>query len=133
MKCPIELINLMKERCTGAAAGVWLALAFIKQLDKTVSYLQSPPCGGTAMTIGDYKRKVESYVTTTCKLGGLLDFGSTLMEPILAAAQPVVTLQTYVGMDEVARLPYDLLYTDLIVTIIMIKGCNYGSLRKWLA
>ena len=82
----------MKERCTGAAAGVWAPLAFVKQLDKTVSYSQSPPWGGTAMSIGDYKRTVESYVATTCKLGGLLAFKSTLMEPILAAAQPMVTL-----------------------------------------
>ena len=82
------------------------------------------------MTIGDYKRTVESYVATTCKLGGLLEFELTLMEPILAAAQPVVTLQNYVGMDEAARRPHDLLYTDLIVTISMIKGCNYGSLKK---
>ena len=43
LKCPIELINLMKERRTGAAAGVWAPLAFVKQLDKTVSYPQSPP------------------------------------------------------------------------------------------
>ena len=82
------------------------------------------------MTIGDYKRTVESYVATTCKLGGLLAFGSALMELILAAAQPVVTLQVYVGMDEATRRPYDLLYTDLIVTIIMTKGCNYDSLKK---
>ena len=34
LKCPIELINLMKEQCTGAAAGVWAPLAFVKQLDK---------------------------------------------------------------------------------------------------
>ena len=43
LKCPIKLINLMKERCTGAAVRVWLPLAFVKQLDKTVSYSQSPP------------------------------------------------------------------------------------------
>ena len=43
LKWPIELINHMKERCTGAAAGVWALLAFVKQLDKTVSYSQSPP------------------------------------------------------------------------------------------
>ena len=35
-------------------------------------------------------------------------------------------------MDEAARRPHDLLYTDLIVTIIITKGCNYGSLKKWL-
>ena len=55
------------------------------------------------MSIGDYKRTVESHVGTTCKLGGMLDFGLTLMEPILAAVQPVVTLQAYVGMNEAAK------------------------------
>ena len=133
MKCPIELINLMKERCMGEAAGVWPALAFIKQLNTTVSYSQSPPRGGNAMPIGDYKHTVESYVATTRKLGGLLAFGSTLMEPILAVAQPVVTLQAYVRMDEAARRPYDIIYADLIITIIMTKRCSYGSLKKWLA
>ena len=112
---------------------VWPPLAFVKQLDKTVSYSQSPPRTGTTMSIGDYKRIVESYIATTCKLGDLLAFRSTLMEPILAAAQPVVTLQNYVGMDEAVLRPYDLLYIDLIVTIIMTKECNYGSLKKWLA
>ena len=82
MKCPIELINLMKERCTLTAAGVLAPLAFVKQLDKTVSYSQSPPRGGTAVSISDYKRIVESYVATTCKLGGLLAFRLTLMEPM---------------------------------------------------
>ena len=81
------------------------------------------------MSIGDYKRTVESYVVKTCKLGGLLAFGSTLMDPILAAAQPVATLQVYVGINEALQRPYE----DLIVTIIMIKGCSYGSLKKWLA
>ena len=87
----------MKERCTGAAAIEWLPLAFVKQLDKTVSYSQSPPRGGSVMSIFDYKRTVESHVATTCKLGDRLAFGLTLMEPILAAAQPVVTLQEYVS------------------------------------
>ena len=36
-------------------------------------------------------------------------------------------------MNETVRQPYDLLYIDLIVTIIMTKGCSYGSLKKWLA
>ena len=85
------------------------------------------------MSIGDYKRIVESHVATTCKLGGTLAFGSTLMEPILATAQPGVTLQAYVGMNEAVWRPYDLLYIDLIVTIIMTKGCSYGNLKKWLA
>ena len=55
------------------------------------------------------------------------------MEPILAAAQPVVTLQAYVAMNEATRRPCDLLYADLVVTIIMTNGCNYGSLKKWMA
>ena len=45
----------------------------------------------------------------------------------------MVTLQAYVGMNEAVRRPYDSLYTDLIVTIIMTNGCSYGSLKKWLA
>ena len=85
------------------------------------------------MNIGDCKCTVESYVATTCKLGDLPAFGSTFMEPILAAAQPVVTPQNYEGMDEAVRRPYYFLYIDLIVTIIMTKGWNYGSLKKWLA
>ena len=85
------------------------------------------------MPIGNYKRTVESHVATTFKLGGTLAFGLTLTEPILAAAQPIVTLQAYVGTDEVACRPHDILYTDLIVTIVITKGCNYGSLKKWLA
>ena len=127
----------MKERCIGAVVGVWAPLALVKQLSRTVSYSQSSPQGGTAVPISDYKRIVESHVATTCKLGGTLAFGSILMEPILAAAQPAVTLQAYVGMNvrmnEATRRPYNLLYTDLIVTIIMTNGCNYGSLKKWLA
>ena len=30
LKYPIELINLTKERCTEAAAGVWAPLPFVK-------------------------------------------------------------------------------------------------------
>ena len=123
-------MNLMKERCTGAAAGVWGPLAMIKKLDRTVSYSQSPPRGGdNVMPIGDYKRTVESRVATTSKLAGMLAFRSTLMEPILAAAQPAVTLYTYVAMNEAQRQPYDLLYADKVVAIIMINGCSYGSLK----
>ena len=74
------------------------------------------------MPVGDYKRTVKSHDATTSKLGGMLAFGSTLMEPILAAAQPVVTLQAYVGMNEAEKRPYSLLYTDLVVTIIMTNS-----------
>ena len=107
LKCPIGLINLLKERCTGGSAGVWEPLAYIRQLKKTISFSQSPPRGGTPMPNGEYKRTVESYTATIMKLGGILAFGSTFMEPILAAAQPVVTLQVYVGMNEAARRPYN--------------------------
>ena len=84
------------------------------------------------MPNGEYKRTVESYTATTMKLPGLLAFGSTLMEPILAASQPVVTLQGYVGMNEAARRPYDLLYADKVVSVIMIDGCSFGSLKNGL-
>ena len=98
----------MKERCTGAAAGVWTPLALIKQFCRTGSYSQSPPQGGNVMPIGDYKRTVESHVATTFKLGGILAFGSTLMEPILAAAQPAMTRQAYMARNETTRRQDDL-------------------------
>ena len=85
------------------------------------------------MPIGDYKRTVESHDATTSKLAGMLAFGSTLMESILAAAQPAVTLQACVAMNEAQRRPYDLLYADKVVAIIMTNGRSYGSLKKWLA
>ena len=81
------------------------------------------------MPIGDYKRTVESHVATTFKLGGTLAFGLTLMEPILATAQPAVTLQVYVAMNEAARRQYDLLYTDLVVTIVMTNGMDVRLLN----
>ena len=56
------------------------------------------------------------------------------MEDILAGpALGPTTLQAFVAMDETARRPYDILYTNLVVTIIMTKNCGYSSLRKWLA
>ena len=36
-------------------------------------------------------------------------------------------------MNAAARSPYDSLYKNLVVTIIMTKNCGYDSLRKWLA
>ena len=133
LKCPIGLFNLLKERCTGGSAGVWEPLAYIRQLKKTISFSQSPPRGGTPIPNEEYKRTVESYTATTMKLGGLLSFGSTLMEPILAASQPVVTLQEYVAMNEAQRRPYDLLYADKVVAVIMTDGYSFGSLKNWLA
>ena len=74
---------------------------------------------------------MESFVHTTCQLGGLFAFGTALMEPILAngGTTPLV----YITMDATMRRPYDTIYKDLVVTIIMTKNCGYNSLRKWLA
>ena len=36
-------------------------------------------------------------------------------------------------MNTAAQSPYDTLYKDLIITIIMSKNYGYDSLRKWLA
>ena len=55
------------------------------------------------------------------------------MEPNLAASQPVVTLQAYMAMNEAQRSPYDLLYADKVVAIIMTDGCSFGRLINWLA
>ena len=85
-------------------------------------------------SIGDYKQAVEADVATSFRLGGTLAFGSTLMEDIMVALLPGVTiLQAYTGMKATARRPYDILYMNLIMTIIMTKNYNYNSLRKWLA
>ena len=72
-------------------------------------------------------------MATTCKLGEMLAFGTGLMRPILAAAQPSVTLAGYVGMNQVDCWPYDLLYEDAIVSIILTRSCDFDSLRNWLA
>ena len=74
---------------------------------------------------------MESFVETTSRLGGFFPFGATLMEPFLTNAGE--TLVTYLGMDAAHRSPYDILYKDYIVTIIMTKNCGYESLRKWLS
>ena len=74
---------------------------------------------------------MESFVDTTCRLGGDFAFGTALMEPILVADG--TTLQAYMAMNVAARSPYDILCKDLIGTIIMTKNCVYDSLRKWLA
>ena len=43
------------------------------------------------------------------------------------------TLLTYLGMDAAIRRPYDTLYKDMIVMIVMTKNCGYTSIKKWLA
>ena len=76
---------------------------------------------------------MESFVETTCRLGGLFVFETALMGPILVAPEPgVPTLQAYIAMNAIVKSPYDSLYKDLIVTIIMTKNCGFNSLRKWL-
>ena len=53
------------------------------------------------------------------------------MEPILADGG--TTLMTYIAMDAAGQSPYNILYKNLVVTIIMTKNCGYDSLRKRLA
>ena len=43
------------------------------------------------------------------------------------------TLETYFGMNPAQQAPYEALYEDMIVTIIMLKNCGYDSIRKWLS
>ena len=90
-KCPIALINLMNDRCTGAVPGVWAPLALMEQHKRTICSRQSyrTKIGnvlGSPLSIGDYKRAVESNVATTCRLARMFAFGVEWMLPILAAA-----------------------------------------------
>ena len=131
-KCPIALLNLIKNRCTGAVAGLWEPLAIMKQLITTTNGYQRPK-GSPAMTIGDYKRSVESNVATACRMGGEFTFGTKLMELVLDSVQPVITLAQYFVLAPADKRPYEVLYEDAIVAIIITKGCMYSSLREWLA
>jgi hypothetical protein len=46
----------------------------------------------------------------------MIAFGTTLMEPILAATQPPITLLVvYVALNEINKRPYDILYWNAIV------------------
>ena len=63
----------------------------------------------------------------------MLAFGTGLMRPILAADRPPIALASYVEMNEVDCRPYDLLFEDTIVSIILTRSCNFDSLRTWLA
>ena len=40
------------------------------------------------------------------------------------------TLETYFAMNPAQQAPYEALYKDMVVTIIMLKNCGYESLRK---
>ena len=84
-------------------------------------------CKGNVTSIGQFKQEVESQVATTVQLGGKLAYGSKLMEPLLAAnGEP---LQSYFVMTAANQRPYEVLYEDMVVTILMIKNCGYESLR----
>ena len=131
-KCPIALLNLIKNRCTGAVAGLWEPLAIMKQLITSTNAYQRPK-GCPAMSIGDYKRSVESNVATACRMGGDFAYGTKLMELVLNEQNPVITLAQYFALAPVDKRPYDILYEDAIVAIIITKGCMYSSLREFLA
>ena len=131
-KCPIARLNLIKDRCTGAVAGLWEPLAIMKQLITTTNGYQRPK-GSPSMSIGDYKRSVESNVATACHMDGDFAFGTKLMELVLAETQPVITLAQYLVLAPADKKSYDVLYKDAIVAIIITKGCMYSSLREWLA
>ena len=72
---------------------------------------------------------MESFVDTTCQLGEFFAYGTALTEPILINSR--ATLLAYIPIDAAARSPYDTLYKDVVVTIIMTKNCGYESIRKW--
>ena len=128
-KCPIALIKLMKLRATGTQSGVWEPLAFFMHLGKNLLHYQV--FHGNVSTIGQFKREVESQVATTVQLGGKFAYGSKLMEPFLAANGE--SLQSYFAMTAANQRPYEVLYEDMVVTILMIKNCGYASLQKWLS
>ena len=70
-------------------------------------------------------------MATAVQLGGKFAFGSSMMEPILVDDDE--TLASYLAMDATHQRPYEDLYKDLVVTIIMLKNCGFESLRKWLS
>ena len=119
----------MKERSTGTQSGLWPPMALMAHLQKTVQHKQNPARGGST-SIGDFKRKVESHVATAIQLGEKFSFESSIMEPVLANGGE--TLASYLAMDAAHQRPYEDLYKDLVVTIIMLKKCGFESLRKWL-
>ena len=50
------------------------------------------------------------------------------MEPFLTANGE--SLESYFAMPAVQQRPYEDLYEDMVVTILMIKNCGYESLQK---
>ena len=119
----------MKERSTGTQSGLWPPMALMAHLQKTVQHQQNPVQGGST-SIRDFKREVKSHGATAVQLGGKFAFGSSMMEPILV--DDGETLASYLAMDAAHQRPYEDLYKDLAVTIIMLKNYGFKSLRKWL-
>ena len=68
-------------------------------------------------------------MATAVQVGRKFAFGSSMMEPILV--DDGETLATYLAMDAAHQRPYEDLYKDLVVTIIMLKNCGFESPRKW--
>ena len=86
---------------------------------------------GNAISIGEFKREVESGVATSVQLGGKIAYGSAIVEPFLTAEGE--TLETYFAIYLVQQAPYEALHKDMIVTIIMLKNFGYDSIWKWLS
>ena len=129
-KCPIQLLDLLRDRATGTNSGVWPPMACMNQLQKSVGLLQNPKWGGTT-SVGEYKRLVENGVNSTMRLGGKCAYGTAIMIPFLTANGQ--TLATYFAMTPAQQAPYDILYKDMIVTVIMVKNCGYESVRAFLS
>ena len=106
---------------------VWKPLALITQIQKYISHLQNPINRGSK-PIGYYKREEESFVDTTCQLGGLFAYGAALMEPILADGR--TTLLAYIAIDAAAQSPYDILYYNPSSSLFE-KDFRLLSVRRW--
>ena len=80
---------------------------------------------------GDYKRQVKSGVDTTTRLEGKCAYGTAMMIPFLDDNGE--TLAMYFAMTPAQQAPCDILYKDMIVTVIMLKNCGYETLRTFLS
>ena len=97
------------------------------QLGDTTSFHQKPK----QYPLPILKRTVESYIATVCKAGGMFTFGTICYEPFLMDTGQIIA--TYVTMNEEQRQPFDIQVKNKLVAILIIKGCKYSGLQKWLA
>ena len=115
LKCPIVLVNLMRNWCTrttGAVTGIWV-WHLSDNLSGQYPYINALRAVKLHQLVGNYyRRTVESNVETTWQLGEIFTFGieTTLMEPILAGAQLPVTIAACVALNTAGRQPYNALY-----------------------